>query len=97
MTAGRTMEHGDTATHRRPNGSAVETDDLLRDLDRFAAETVTYLRSQVHRTPYAALGAAALAGFVLGRGVSPRLLGVLLSFAARGAVGELVANALSAR
>jgi len=69
----------------------VETGQHLREDANLMAETFTdaateiqvYLREQATRRPYAALGAAAGIGFVLGGGLSLRLTSTLLTIGGR--------------
>jgi len=73
------------------NGKAGPArDELVESLERCATAAKAYLRSQVQSTPYLALGGAAFAGYVLGAGVPPRLVGVLFSLVGRNAVAELL-------
>ena len=79
------------------NGSvAPDTDELMRSLERAGSAMGAYLRAQMHQSPYLTLGVAAVAGYVLGAGVPPRIAGVLVSMAGRQAIGDIVAGALGA-
>ena len=95
---GQTMR-GATAPHRNTNGvpPSPDADELFHTLERSTAAIGAYLRAQVLCTPYLALGAAAVAGYVLGAGLPPRLAGLLVSMAGRSALGELIAGTLAQR
>ncbi len=66
----------------------------IDDIEAAAADGVTWLREQVVQNPWPTIGAAAAAGWLLGGGLTPRLVGVLLTTAGRLAVTDVVSAAL---
>jgi len=82
---------GERVASESVDPSVFDAGRSLRDDASLMAETLTdaageiqgYLREQANRRPYAALGAAAGIGFVLGGGLSLRLTSTLLTIGGR--------------
>lgn len=86
LTASRLMDQG-----RRVQQSAQAFGNSLEDL---LSEAETYVRDNIERRPYATLGAAAGVGFVVGGGVSARLLLTLAMMSTRALAFTAVQAAL---
>lgn len=69
-------------------------DRTIEDIEAAAADGVSWLRQQVVENPWPAIGAAAAAGWLLGGGLTPRLVGVLITTAGRLAVTDVMSAAI---
>lgn len=69
-------------------------DGTIDQIESAAADGVRWLRTQVLENPWPTIGAAAAAGWLLGGGLTPRLVGLLVTTAGRLAVTDVVAAAL---
>jgi hypothetical protein len=64
------------------------------ELQQRTEDAANYLRHQVQDAPYRTLGAVALAGYVLGGGLTPALVRLIALNAGRAMAGNLFAAAL---
>lgn len=69
-------------------------DRTIDDIEAAAADGVAWLRDQVLENPWPMIGAAAATGWLLGGGLTPRLVGILVATAGRLAVTDVVSAAL---
>jgi hypothetical protein len=64
------------------------------DVERQTEAAVQYLRHEVQRSPYRTLALAAAAGWVLGGGLTLRVMRLLVLNAGRAMAGNLIAAGL---
>ncbi len=79
----------------RPLGESLRTlrrdvRELLAALEQTSASASDALREQIDERPYAVLGAGFVAGYVLGGGMTLRLMAILLGAAGRATIAQLV-------
>ncbi|MCW5890824.1 MAG: hypothetical protein KIT14_09750 [bacterium] len=80
------------ATH--PRRGRVDRDRTVEEIETAAAEGIAWLRRQVRANPWETVGVVGAAGWLLGGGLTPRLVGVLFATAGRLVVTDVVSAAL---
>lgn len=65
-----------------------------RNMEVRSQEVARYLRDEAQRSPYRALAVALAAGYVLGGGLTPRLVKALMLMGGRALAGNLVSAAV---
>jgi hypothetical protein len=80
-----------TRPRGRKDGAASSTID---EIEAAAADGVAWLRNQVLENPWPTIGAAAATGWLLGGGLTPRLVGLLVATAGRLAMSDVVSAAI---
>ena len=66
----------------------------LSDVERRSDEAARFLRQEVRAAPYRTLGLALAAGYVLGGGLTPRAVRLLVMTGGRAMAGNVLASAI---
>ena len=90
-----------TAERIRPIGESVralerDTRDLIGAVEQLTSSAGDALREQLHRRPYAMLGAGVVGGYILGGGLTVRLATFLIAAAGRATIRQMLAGGLAA-
>ena len=93
-SANRSSTQARPVVMRATRPRSGRTDGTIDEIETAAADGVRWLRAQVLDNPWPTLGAAAAAGWLLGGGLTPRLVGLLITTAGRLAVTDVVSAAL---
>jgi len=103
-TARQTKGNGSvdsTAERFRPIGESMralqrDTRDLIGAVEQLTSSAGDALREQLHRRPYATLGAGLVGGYILGGGLTVRLATFLVAAAGRATMTQMLAGGLAA-
>ena len=66
----------------------------LSELEHRSDEVASFLRQEVRATPYRTLGLALAAGYVLGGGLTPRAVRLLVMTGGRAMAGSVLGSAI---
>lgn len=81
------------AVATRPRRARVDRDRTVEEIEAATADGVAWLRRQVRENPWQTIGTAVGAGFLLGGGLTPRLVGMLLTTTGRLMLADVVSAA----